>query len=277
MTECSSCKKIFDYEKYYGICPKCGTYNPRTSSQQNIRPQEVSQETATHQNAYEWENSGRKQGMKTEVPQWHRWLGILLLLGGILLTSAWLKTALKSLLTPKYVVDEDASFVEVENELHQKEEPGAEFALSTAAITMAVNHAKTVVPADSGRKGYPQQEKLISVEISYSTVAEFDYDVEHEPIGTPYVRYLDADGQFVYKEAVPEYSFEETDIKSYGNVLDIYEMMWEEAEDKTGVYLFFVDAEATEVNFCISEWDTKSDEQVVIHDVVLELDKEESE
>lgn len=277
MTECSSCKKIFDYEKYYGICPKCGTYNPRTSSQQNIIQQEVSQETATHQNAYEWENSGRKQGMKTKVPQWHRWLGILLLLGGILLTRAWLKMALKSLLTPKYVVEEDASSMETDNELHQKEEPGAEFELSAADIMLKVNHAKTVVAANSGLEGYPQQEKLIAVEISYSTMAELDYDVEHEPIGTPYVRYLDADGQFVCKEALPEYFFDETETEAYGNVLDIYKMMLEEAENDTGVYLFFVDHEATEVNFCISEWDTKKDEQIVVHDVVLELDKEESE
>ena len=25
--KCLSCGKIFDYDKYYGICPKCGTYN----------------------------------------------------------------------------------------------------------------------------------------------------------------------------------------------------------------------------------------------------------
>ena len=27
MAKCINCGKIFDYEKYYGICPKCSTYN----------------------------------------------------------------------------------------------------------------------------------------------------------------------------------------------------------------------------------------------------------
>ena len=29
--KCLSCGKNFDYEKYYGICPKCGTYNKQAS------------------------------------------------------------------------------------------------------------------------------------------------------------------------------------------------------------------------------------------------------
>ena len=34
--KCSNCKKNFDMEKYYGICPKCGAFNrPTTSAQQH--------------------------------------------------------------------------------------------------------------------------------------------------------------------------------------------------------------------------------------------------
>ncbi len=29
---CSKCKKIYDYDKYNGICPKCARYNKETSS-----------------------------------------------------------------------------------------------------------------------------------------------------------------------------------------------------------------------------------------------------
>ncbi len=32
---CSRCGKIFDYEKYYGICPKCAAYNKRGGTQDN--------------------------------------------------------------------------------------------------------------------------------------------------------------------------------------------------------------------------------------------------
>ena len=31
--KCLSCGKQFDYEKYYGICPKCGTYNKPATTQ----------------------------------------------------------------------------------------------------------------------------------------------------------------------------------------------------------------------------------------------------
>lgn len=31
---CSKCKKIYDYEKYNGICPKCARYNRKISSAQ---------------------------------------------------------------------------------------------------------------------------------------------------------------------------------------------------------------------------------------------------
>ena len=32
---CSRCGKVFDYEKYYGICPKCAAYNKRGGTQDN--------------------------------------------------------------------------------------------------------------------------------------------------------------------------------------------------------------------------------------------------
>ena len=31
---CSKCKKIYDYDKYNGICPKCARYNKETSAAQ---------------------------------------------------------------------------------------------------------------------------------------------------------------------------------------------------------------------------------------------------
>lgn len=31
---CYNCKKNFDYEKYYGICPKCGCYNKRETQEE---------------------------------------------------------------------------------------------------------------------------------------------------------------------------------------------------------------------------------------------------
>lgn len=31
LVTCSKCKKIYDYDKYSGICPKCARYNKETS------------------------------------------------------------------------------------------------------------------------------------------------------------------------------------------------------------------------------------------------------
>jgi hypothetical protein len=38
MVKCSSCGKRFDYDKYYGICPKCGSYNRPVDQQTNQDP-----------------------------------------------------------------------------------------------------------------------------------------------------------------------------------------------------------------------------------------------
>ena len=32
LVTCSKCKKIYDYDKYNGICPKCARYNKETSA-----------------------------------------------------------------------------------------------------------------------------------------------------------------------------------------------------------------------------------------------------
>ena len=34
LVTCSKCKKIYDYDKYNGICPKCARYNKETTAAQ---------------------------------------------------------------------------------------------------------------------------------------------------------------------------------------------------------------------------------------------------
>ena len=34
LVTCSKCQKIYDYEKYYGICPKCARYNDEKTAAQ---------------------------------------------------------------------------------------------------------------------------------------------------------------------------------------------------------------------------------------------------
>ena len=38
--KCKNCGKIFDYEKYYGICPKCGTFQKPENPQQEPETEE---------------------------------------------------------------------------------------------------------------------------------------------------------------------------------------------------------------------------------------------
>lgn len=275
MIECSSCKKDFDYEKYYGICPKCGTYNPRTASNPRTisNPRTANNSSTASQSSRVQQVTEKKKGMSRGV----RWFFVLILSGGIGLTSGWLTVALKELLKEQVTVeDQDFKFLEETDDLYCKELTGEPFELPVIDGSITVKNAKTKIPAGSGMEGFPQKEKLVAVEVSYSFDKEGELYGDCDPIGQPYVRYVDAYGQFVCKEAIPDYSFEDrADENDYGNILSDSDLFWIPKENETGVFLFFVDEEVSEMDFCISEWDVDKEELTAIHDVFLEINEEE--
>lgn len=242
MTVCQGCGKAFDYEKYYGICPKCGTYNQKDAAQEiHLKSQPV------------------------------KWFLMAVLVTGILLAGFWFKSALTLFLSG----DSEVRAEQTETVNYSNESAGEEFVLTAAGSRITVRSAETVIPENSGKEGFPRQEKLVAVEVRYTSTGEYGFEGEYDPLEPPYVRYLDSDGQFICKETLSDYSFEgREDHGAYGDLLDVFDLFLFRAEDKTGVYLFFVNSEASELDFCISEWDTESGELMVIHDVPLEIEEE---
>ena len=71
--KCFSCGKNFDYEKYYGICPKCGCYNKKTVESENP------------QHAYKEQESVRMHERKIKRKRLSTSSRLLFILGLILL------------------------------------------------------------------------------------------------------------------------------------------------------------------------------------------------
>lgn len=53
--KCSNCGRIFSYEKFYGICPKCGMYNRRQEDMEGDQPKDAVQEEKP-KDAFQGEN-----------------------------------------------------------------------------------------------------------------------------------------------------------------------------------------------------------------------------
>lgn len=63
MAKCFNCGKNFDYEKYYGICPKCGSYNREETPEEEHQKLHEQYDTAQVKHAhYETEGQGTVSG-----------------------------------------------------------------------------------------------------------------------------------------------------------------------------------------------------------------------
>lgn len=285
MAKCYNCGKIFDYEKYYGICPKCSAYNREIlpDEQHEERYKEDNYQVKLH-NEYEEGNYQEEQYKEYEgtyhgekilnekktssVPS--VLVFIILLVGiaaGIAAPLGYGTFCIVSM------VKEDAIFSNTYEQKTKKipqnpeiitKESGEAFTLGRdTQCQIQVEQAYIVARGDEV-KGFPQGENLVAVKLEYETGNTEVYD-SYYFMGEPYIKF---DGRF--RNSVSDYVLKDyEEIISEETILDVWKMC--SNANGTGLFLFFVPAEVTNLHFYMDSRAEDTNDISVIYEVPLEI------
>ena len=258
--KCSSCGKEFNEEKYYRICPKCGTYN-------NVKRQDISfdqpktfdqPETFGQQNAYAQTQNGTNAGTYQEyngaytppytAPPAQKTSGGLkgLVIALIILLVLGVAVFVASMVVVLREVDSGmdteavASYLLDEAVQEKKVSFGEAFVLEEdEGLELQLDAVEVVCEADAFAD-FPQGQKLVGISFTCPG-ADISYDTyEESPLGMIYVGY-----DQVYKEVLEGDSF-----KGYRSVtgeradFDPWGMRY--GDPQTGYVYVFLPAEVTE-------------------------------
>lgn len=232
---CYNCHKNFDYDKYYGICPKCGSFNRRETQEEH------------HENLHErfGDESVHREEKKTFVRAEERKqksggpgfiiISVLVFILGIAVLASGAAVMLGS---------REVSSSEADHTLRlEAHEAGESFAFQQAALQ--VLEAKVLADRDT-LPGLEKGMKLVAVHVAGQGDGEFeDYNRIQEP-------YLETDG--AYRYALSAHEFE-----PYGQMLgarpalDGWALSGETSCD--GWYGFVVEEEAQQVRIWFDEYD----------------------
>lgn len=249
--KCSSCGREFDEEKYYRICPKCGTYNnvkrqefyfeqqPYTGTQER-----AGMETQAPDGAYDsapQEDDGRYTApgtRKSSLKGLAIALVILVIIGAVEFIISMIMVLGEDSVKPG-IGDDLSSYL-----IEEMEETGVSFGEAfvleeNTGLSMQIDGVEVVCEADTFAD-FPQGQKLAGIKLS-STGAEVSYDTfEESPLGRIYVGY-----DQTFKEVLEGDSF-----KAYRSVIgdradfSLWDVKYGEAE--SGYVYVFLPADVTE-------------------------------
>lgn len=256
---CYNCNKKFDYEKYYGICPKCGCFNRQeTAAEQHeamhnrfgdssdetchkshttysAHPGEERDGSFTYQEdgythtAFEGETA-KKKGVGFFV------FSLLLFIVSVFLFVGAMIYQLNSPTRAVFATDPDggSGLETVENE------PGDTFAFQESR-TLQVLECREVADA-SVLPSMEEGKKLVAVHVKGES--DGTYDSNNRLYGI----YLETDGR--YREPISSYYFE-----PYAQILDVYPALDSDFLEGEGWYGFLVDADADTAVLWLDEYD----------------------
>lgn len=239
---CFNCNKNFDYDKYYGICPKCGCYNKKESSQEQQQ---------------QYENTGYEK--KKSPKKGNAFLAFSI----VFFVVCMVVSVLLPLITAGSTVESEMTGEEqVTVTTHESNE---EFRLQE--LTLKVTECR-ILDDWTTLDGLEKGRKLIAVRVEGSGDGEYeDYNRLAEP-------YLEADGHF--RPMLSSYDFEPY-ARMYKTMplLDETDLMLDETVD--GWYAFVVEEDCSAVQICFEEceWeDWNKEELLEVHAVSLSLENE---
>lgn len=295
---CRRCHKKFDNDKYFGMCPKCGTYNSSKKEEQPIiflNPNNDEQEDYMDQEYDDIERE-REEGMETfpkrsqmfETPNGQEfkkevagkkkgrrinkvlfWLMLLVLVFTYYLEKggAFKIATLNPFHKIQKDIDPEGVKHKVSNIPEEIHNPKEEFRFGSNSgeenLSIRIENAK-VLAKPGAFKTFPEGKQCVGV---FAELASFGD--EGPAIGNIYIKSGD-----VYKEVIDSYYFE-----PYAEFYGIKQLSDRISNDsyEEGYLIFFVGGEDKEVTFYIEELENyHSDKVIARHKVIIPLEKEEN-
>ena len=279
--KCLSCGKNFDYEKYYGICPKCGTYNKAASeadTTQTFQEEFVPTQEAepTQEEFVPTQEPEPTFFSQTKEEKQKRVRKNLILGIAILVALSIILTIVQGIVTG-YLGSSDyreKKRKDIEEVAIEKSDLGEAYTIENEyGRTLTVAKAEVLAEADT-IGGFPAGQRLIAVRIESNKVDDISYDTyAHAPVKDFYISY---DG--TYRSTVPNYKLTSggyDDIIGNRQSIDSYE--FSDAGSHTGYLFFFIPAEAQKIDFVYSVVDTESCDLIKYVKVPLEVDAQQDE
>ncbi len=274
--KCLSCGKNFDYEKYYGICPKCGTYNKAASeadTTQAFQEEFVStQEAEPTQEEFVPNQEPEPTFFSQTKEEKQKRVRKNLILGiAILVALSIILTIVQGIVTGYLGTSDyrEKKRKDIEEVAIEKSDLGEAYTVENEyGRTLTVAKAEVLAEADT-IGGFPAGQRLIAVRIESNKVDDISYDTyTHAPVKDFYISY---DG--TYRSTVPNYKLTSggyDDIIGNRQSIDFYE--FSDAGSHTGYLFFFIPAEAQKIDFVYSVVDTESCDLIKYVKVPLEVD-----
>lgn len=301
--KCSSCGKSFDYEKYYGICPKCGTYNkkPVTQEQQNQGYQQNAgyrQSNESYQQQYEsFQQQNQQERQDFQQAQWDarqqqanngQWQNMnmpltpeeqqkivrrktaCIVLG--ILTAVCVVLGVVIITVGQHKLGEvDTTVVTDVTALEAPVTPedktfGESFVVDEdTGIEVAFDQVEVLCEANVESE-FPENEKLVSVLVKGTgSKTEWDYDAGlSDPVGSIYEGYGD-----VFESEVSSYDLE--DYQEYiGGKLDMSTSSLK-YDNETGYLYFFLPEEVNEFYLYVEQRDVNTNQVLKVYRVPTTL------
>lgn len=256
---CFNCHKNFDYDKYYGICPKCGCFNQRETQEERhedlhdrFGDDSDHREAREHDQPHSFssypnvsrETFGDAQSSGS-IPVYEqektkrRGSGFLavsiavLILGLVFLISGSLVHTIGN--SPSGTEDNSLQFL--------SHEAGEDFVFQQGSLKVA--EAKRLADQNS-LPGLLEGMTLIAVHVTGQSDGQYEY---YNKVAVPY---LEIDG--TYRRALSAYDFE-----PYGQLLDAYPVLDEyalmEGDACDGWYGFLAEDDVTDIRIWLDEYD----------------------
>ena len=243
--KCKNCGKIFDDEKYYGICPKCGTFQKQEKPQQAEETEKVSfGASGTDQSIYTYVEDGTAEpkAKPEKNPGTHKRSVAYVVICVILLLLSGILTGLSQTVQEKQL-EKEAKL----SDLPLKEVPAGEPAqIGTCTVTVLDAH---VLEQADVRPEFPEGQMCVAVRLHVENTEEYpSYETALE---VPYLVYTDADGNEIFKEALSSYDFSSYEVYYGLHLLESYDFGYE--SDAEGDVVFFTEPGATDVRLCLED------------------------
>ncbi len=264
--KCYNCGKKFDYEKYYGICPKCGCFNKKeTAEEQHQRYHDAydggyqhSEHTDFTGSIYVQSKAEKNKGGKGSTIFLIVSIVVFILVscGGTALSFLYSKGQEKKL---QQEVIESA----VEWEEHAV---GENFSIQ--GMTLAVTEAWVLDEGWENNPNIPMGKKLVAVKLSGTSDGEW---AEKNQLEDAYIRY---DGLCYWQ--ISTYDFDEYE-NEYGILqFDRYTLCG--STEGEGCLVFWVDEDEREFTLCLEECSEENSAFIqTIHSVQIHLEEERVE